>query len=194
MGCFTPSRLMTKNLEKKIIKDIVGKTFTGLKKEKFVYRGILFFGLIVKKNKPYIIEFNVRFGDPECQTLLRNLKSDILTLFLSTTQDQLKQTVIKSSKNSVVCVVLASKGYPGSYVNNKIIKNLDKIDKKKEIEIFHAGTKLLRSNFVSNGGRVLSITATGANLNIARTRAYKAVDIINWKNGFYRNDIGIKNK
>ena len=193
MGCFTPSRLVTNNLEKKIIKNVVKKTLTGLKKEKFTYRGILFFGLMIKNEEPYVIEYNVRFGDPECQTLLRNLNSDFLELLLSTTNDELSEIKISHKKKSVVCVVLASKGYPGTYKTEKVINNLNKVANMKDIEIFHAGTKSDSAIIKSNGGRVLSITATGNNIDLARSKAYKAVKTIEWEDGFYRNDIGIKN-
>ena len=115
MGCFTPSKRVNQNLERKILNQIVKKTFIGLKKEKFVYRGILFIGLMITNKGPYVIEFNVRFGDPECQTLLRNLKSDILKIFLSTARDELSKVKIQKENKSVVCVVLASKGYPIAY-------------------------------------------------------------------------------
>ena len=193
MGCFTPSRLMTNNLEKKIIKNIVEKTVNGLRKESFTYRGILFFGLMIKNQEPYVIEYNVRFGDPECQTLLRNLDNDFLELLLSTTNDELSKTKISTKKKSVVCVVLASKGYPGSYKTGKDINNLNKVENLEGIEVFHAGTKSDASIVKSNGGRVLSITATGKDLNLARSKAYKAIKTIEWEDGFYRNDIGIKN-
>ena len=194
MGCFTPSKLMNKNLEEQIYKNIIKKTFYGLKKDKIDYRGVVFFGLMIKKNKPYIIEYNVRFGDPECQTLLRDLKTDLLDIFLATIEDKLSKIQISKYNMKVICVVLASLGYPGNYQKNKPLKNLDKIKKSNNIEVFHAGTKLVKNKFYSNGGRVLSITARSNTLENARRIAYKTIKTINWKNGFYRKDIGIKNK
>ena len=193
MGCFTPSKKVSKNLEKKIIKNIIEKTFLGFKKESFTYRGILFFGLIIKNNEPYVIEYNVRFGDPECQTLLRKLNTDFLEIITSITKDELGKIKITNSRKSVVCVVLASKGYPESYKKEILIPNLKKIKDDEKTIIFHAGTKTLSSNFFSNGGRVLSVTSTGKNIEEARKSAYKVLKKLNWKDGFYRKDIGLKN-
>ena len=193
MGCFTPSKKVSKNLEKKIIKNIIEKTFLGLKKENFTYRGILFFGLMIKNNEPFVIEYNVRFGDPECQTLLRKLKTDFLKILTSITKDDLRKIKITNFNKSVVCVVLASKGYPESYKKEIPIQNLKKIKDDKRTIIFHAGTKTLSSNFVSNGGRVLSVTSTGKNIKEARENAYKVLKKLNWNDGFYRKDIGFKN-
>jgi len=194
MGCFTPSKLVNKNLEEKIYKIIIKKTFNGLKKDKIDYRGVIFFGLMIKNNTPYIIEYNVRFGDPECQTLLRDLKTEILDIFLATTEDRLSEIKISKYNMNIVCVVLASIGYPGNYKKNKILSNLKKANKQKNIEIFHAGTKLVKNKFYSNGGRVLSVTAKSSTLEKARKLAYKTIKNINWKYGFFRKDIGIKNK
>ncbi|MAI59656.1 MAG: phosphoribosylamine--glycine ligase [Rickettsiales bacterium] len=193
MGCFTPSKKVSKNLEKKIIKNIIEKTFLGFKKESFTYRGILFFGLIIKNNEPYVIEYNVRFGDPECQTLLRKLNTDFLEIITSITKDELGKIKITNSRKSVICVVLASKGYPESYNKEILIPNLQKIKDNEKTIIFHAGTKTLSSNFFSNGGRVLSVTSTGKNIEEARKSAYKVLKKLNWKDGFYRKDIGLKN-
>ena len=193
MGCFTPSEKVTKSLLEKIKTQILDKTFNGIKKENFDYRGILFFGLIIKNDKPSVIEYNVRFGDPECQTLLRNLKTDLLKIFIATSKDNLRKIKIKKSTNSTVCIVLASKGYPENYKKNIIIKNLSNIKKNKSIEIFHAGTIKKEGNFYSNGGRVLSITCSEKNISSARKLAYKMLQKINWDAGFYRKDIGFKN-
>ena len=193
MGCFTPSEKVTKSLLKKIKTQILDKTFNGIKKENFDYRGILFFGLIIKNNEPSVIEYNVRFGDPECQTLLRNLKTDLLKIFIATTKDNLRKINIKKSTNSTVCIVLASKGYPENHKKNIIIKNLNNIKKNKSIEIFHAGTIKKEGNFYSNGGRVLSITCSEKSISSARKLAYKMLKKINWDAGFYRKDIGFKN-
>lgn len=193
MGCFTPSNLVSNILEQNIIKDIVKKTFDGLRKDKIVYRGVIFFGLIIKKDEAQVIEYNVRFGDPECQTLLRNLKTDLLEIFKATCEDSLSHIRIINKKQAVVCVVLAAKGYPGKYEKNKIIKNLQNLKLEKDVKIFHAGTKLISEDFYSNGGRVLSVTAVSSDIKKARKTAYRILKKIDWKSGFYRNDIGIKN-
>ena len=123
---------------------------------------------MIKNNEPYVIEYNARFGDPECQTLLRNLKTDLLKIFISTTEDKLHTQNIENFNKSVVCVVLASNGYPGNYNKNKIIENLKNLKNKKDIVIFHAEQKLVL--IIINGGRVLSITATANNIEDARKK------------------------
>ena len=149
---------------------------------------------MIKNNMPFVIEYNVRFGDPECQTLLRDLKTDLLDIFLATTEDSLSRIKISKYNMKIVCVVLASLGYPENYKKNKLLNNLNKAKKQKNIEIFHAGTKLVKNKFYSNGGRVLSVTAKSTTIESARKIAYKTIKIINWKSGFFRKDIGIKNK
>ena len=194
MGCFTPSRLVDKELGTKILRNIVRKTFVGLKKDKIEYRGIIFFGLMVKNNLPYIIEYNVRFGDPECQTLLMDLKSDLLEILIATTKDKLSKVRIQKYNMKIICVVLAALGYPGNYQKNKPIQNLKKIKNQKNLTIFHAGTRLEKNQLYSNGGRVLSVMAKSKSLENARKIAYNAIKKINWEYGFFRKDIGIKNK
>ena len=193
MGCFLPSKKITKKIEEDIHKKILFPTSEGLKREKLVYRGILFFGLMITANGPYVIEYNVRFGDPECQTLLRNLKTDFLALIKSNIEDRLEYMNIQKDKMSVVCVVLASKGYPESFKKNKIVRNISKAQSIKGIEIFHAGTSLKKGKVISSGGRVLSITSKANSISSARKLAYRALKIINWKWGHYRSDIGQKN-
>ncbi len=193
MGCFTPTDKISKKIDKQIIDEIVKPTFKGLKNQKIIYRGILFFGLMITKSGPYVIEYNARFGDPECQVLLRNLKTDLLKVILHNIEDKLSKIKIKNEKNSTICVVLASKGYPNTYKKGVMIKNIDKAQELNGIEIFHAGTSILENKIISSGGRVLSITSKAENIKKAREIAYKALKIIGWNEGFYRKDIGIKN-
>ena len=193
MGCFSPTRKMTKKIQNQIEKKILIPTSLGLKKDKLVYRGILFFGLMITSQGPFVIEYNVRFGDPECQTLLRNLQTDILKIIDYNLKDRLSDLTIRNKKQSVVCVVVASKGYPGNYKKNKVISNLSKAQSIKGVEIFHAGTALKKEKVISSGGRVLAVTAQGNSIAHARKIAYKAVEAIGWKEGFFRNDIGQKN-
>ncbi len=193
MGCFFPSKKMTKEIEEEIFKKILLPTSLGLKNEKLIYRGILFFGLMITKEGPYVIEYNVRFGDPECQILLRNLKTDLLTIMESNLQDKLSNINIKTDNKAVICVVLASNGYPGNFKKNKILKNLNKVKSLKGIKIFHAATSIKNGNIVSSGGRVLSITSKAKSINSARKMAYEALNKIGWEGGFFRNDIGLKN-
>ncbi len=193
MGCFLPSRKITKKIENEINKKILIPTSIGLKKEGLTYRGILFFGLMITKNGPYVIEYNVRFGDPECQVLLRNLKTDFLKIIKLNIEDKLKQISLETDKKFVICVVLASKGYPEEFKKNKVLNNISKAKSIKGIEIFHAGTSLKNGEIVSSGGRVLSITSKANSLKSARKLAYRALKEINWKWGHYRSDIGLKN-
>ena len=193
MGSFFPSKMLTKKIEKEIDDKIIIPTFRGLKKENFIYRGILFFGLMITKDGPFVIEYNVRFGDPECQVLLRNLKTDFLKILDLNLNDNLRNFKIKNDNKSVICVVLASKGYPGNFDKNKVLNNISEAKYLKGVEIFHAGTALRKNKIVSSGGRVLSITAKANSIYSARKLAYKALSIISWKYGFYRKDIGQKN-
>ncbi len=193
MGCFLPSKKVTNEIEKEIYNKILLPTADGLRKEKLIYRGILFFGLMITDNGPYVIEYNARFGDPECQVLLRNLKTDLIDIIESNINDHLTSLKIKNYNESIVCVVLASKGYPGKFKKDQLIENISKAQKIKGIEIFHAGTSLKNGKVFSSGGRVLSITSKAKTIKVARKNAYKALDSISWPGGFYRNDIGLKN-
>ena len=193
MGAFTPSQKVSKKLENKILKQIILPTKKGLKNENIIYRGIIFFGLMITKHGPKVIEYNVRFGDPECQTILRNCKFDLLELLHATSTDSLKGKKVLVEKKNVICVVLASIGYPEKYKKGKVINGIDKAKKIDGVEIFHSGTIKENNKFLSNGGRVLSVTAKAKTIKLAREKAYEALKKINWKGGFYRNDIGIKN-
>ncbi len=190
MGAFTPSNKIDSKIEKKILKEVVDPTFQGLKKSNITYRGVLFLGLIITKNGPKVIEYNVRFGDPECQVLMRRYKTDILKDLRNVSNDNLHLTKLKRSSEHCVCVVLASKGYPFKFKKKVLISNFNKINNLGEIEIFHSGTKKELDKIFSCGGRVLSITATGKNLKIARKKVYDILKELNWENGFYRKDIG----
>ena len=193
MWCFTPSKRVTKQLLEEINNKILKPTINGIKKENFIFRGILFIGLMISKKGPLVIEYNVRFGDPECQTLLRSLKTDLLKVIVACTKDKLSKQKLVVNNNHVVCVVIASNGYPGKYKKNIPIKNLNLPNISKDVEIFHAGTKYLNGRIVSSGGRVVSVTAVGKNINEARKKAYAEVKKIRWKDGFFRDDIGLKN-
>ena len=193
MGCFTPSKKITKKILKEIEEKIIKPTLYGIKNKKLKYRGILFVGLMITKSGPKVIEYNVRFGDPECQTLLRNLETDLLKIINACVDDKLSQIQLKTKNNTVVCVVIASKGYPEKYKTNFEILNISDAEKLEGVVIFHAGTKSSKNSIRSSGGRVLSITAEGNNLSIARKKVYDAIKIIDWNFGFFRKDIGIKN-
>ena len=190
MGAYSPAPIINKNLEKKIIKKIVNPTLLALKKKKKPYTGFLYVGLMIKNNEPYLIEYNVRMGDPECQVIIPRLSTDILKIFNNASINKLNKINIEWKKLKCMTIVLCSKGYPGKYKKNKKIKNLNKLNYKKNSFIFHAGTKLVDNELFSNGGRVLNVTSTGKVFKNIRKNILKIIRKINWKNGFYRKDIG----
>ena len=190
MGAYSPAPLITKSLEKKIIDRIINPTLSALKKKGYPYNGFLYAGLMIVKNEPFLIEYNIRMGDPECQVILPRLKSDLVTVIKNTINNKLKNTKIKWSKNKSMTIVLCSKGYPGKYKKNKKINNLSSIKLARSEFIYHAGTKFISDELVSNGGRVLNITSKGSNFRNIRKNILKIIKKINWKYGFYRKDIG----
>ena len=192
MGAYSPAKIIDKKLEKKIINKIIKPTFFALKKKKIYYTGFLYVGLMIQGNEPYLIEFNVRMGDPECQVILPRLKTDLIKIINNVVNNKLKQTSINWHKKKSMTVVLCSKGYPGKYKKNKTIKNLDRIKLSKNDFIYHAGTKLENDQLKSNGGRVLNITSVGTDFLKIRKKIIKIIKNINWKGGFFRRDIGWK--
>ena len=192
MGAYSPAKIIDKKLEKKIINKIIKPTFFALKKKKIYYTGFLYVGLMIQDNEPYLIEFNVRMGDPECQVILPRLKTDLIKIINNVVNNKLKQTSINWHKKKSMTVVLCSKGYPGKYKKNKTIKNLDRIKLSKNDFIYHAGTKLENGQLKSNGGRVLNITSVGTDFLNIRKKIIKIIKNINWKGGFFRRDIGWK--
>ena len=192
MGAYSPAPIIDKSIEKKIIHKIVKPTLLALKRKKKPYNGILYVGLMIKNNEPYLIEYNIRMGDPECQVILPRLKTDLLTIIINSLANRLKSTKIKWHKHKSMTIVICSKGYPGNYKNNKNIKNIDKLMISKNDFIYHAGTKYKNDKLFSNGGRVLSITSVGKNFLNIRNRIIKLIKKLNWTDGFYRKDIGWK--
>ena len=190
MGAYSPAPIIIKKLEKKIIKKIVKPTLLELKKKKKPYTGFLYVGLMIKNNEPYLIEYNVRMGDPECQVIIPRLKTDLLKIFQSSVLNKLNKIKIKWERKKCMTIVLCSKGYPGKYKKGKIIKNINKLKNEKNSFVFHAGTKLINNKLVSNGGRVLNITSTGKIFKKIRKNIFKIIKVINWKHGFFRKDIG----
>ena len=156
------------------------------------YKGFLYAGLMIVQNEPYLIEYNVRMGDPECQTILPKLKTDLLDIILACTQKKLAKTEINWHNQNSLCIVLCSKGYPDKYKNNILIKNLDQIILKSNQKIYHAGTRIEENNFFSNGGRVLNFVSLSNNFKDARDSNIAMIEKINWSEGFYRKDIGYK--
>ena len=192
MGAYSPSRLINHDLDKKILEKIIYPTFEALKDMKCKYKGFLYAGLMIIKNEPYLIEYNVRMGDPECQTILPKLKTDLLKIILGCTNTKLNEIKIEWHNQNSLCIVLCSKGYPGKYKNNIIINNLDSLILDSNQKIFHAGTKIEDNNILSNGGRVLNFVCLSSSLKDARNKNIEIINKINWPEGFYRQDIGYK--
>ena len=192
MGAYSPSRLFSKNLEKKIIKKIIKPTLKALKDKKEKFKGFLYAGLMINNNEPYLIEYNVRMGDPECQTILPILKSDFLDILIACCNNKLLKKKINWHNKKSICIVLCSKGYPDKFKKNIEIDKLDRIKMKKNEFIFHAGTFKKNQSFFSNGGRVLNFVSTSLNLLKSRKQLLKTIKNLNWQNGFYRKDIGYK--
>ena len=193
MGAYSPSRLENDDLNKKIMSKIINPTMRGLKDLKTEFKGFLYAGLMIVKNEPYLIEYNVRMGDPECQTILPKLKTDFAQIIRACINKNLDSINIEWFDEKSLCIVLCSKGYPDKYENNVEIKNLDKISLNKNEFIFHAGTKKINNNrILSNGGRVLNFVVKSNNFKKNRYKALEIIDQLNWKNGFFRKDIGFK--
>ena len=192
MGAYSPSRLENKTLDKKILDKIINPTLKGLRDLKTDFKGFLYAGLMIVENEPYLIEYNVRMGDPECQTILPKLKTDFTEIIIASVNKNLKKINLEWHDDKSLCVVLCSKGYPDEYQSNIEIRNLDKIFTAKNEFIFHAGTKIENSKIFSNGGRVLNFVVKSKSFNESRSRAQKLINELNWQNGFFRKDIGFK--
>ena len=192
MGAYSPSRLIEKQLEKKILSKIIKPTLKALKDLGTEYKGFLYAGLMIIDNEPYLIEYNVRMGDPECQTILPKLKTDICEIFLACCNKKLKETEIKWSDKKSLCVVLCSKGYPENYKKKVEIENLSKIELNYEDYLFHAGTLEKEGKIFSIGGRVLNFVSLSNEFINARENVNKYLNKLNWTGGFYRKDIGYK--
>ncbi len=193
MGAYSPSKVISKEVEVKILKKIIEPTIKAMKSIGSPYKGILYAGLMVDKSEPKLIEYNIRFGDPECQVLMMRLKNNLVDLILSTFKKKLNKQKISWIKNPGITIVAASKGYPGKFQNYKEIKNLKKIKYNNSQQLFHAATiKNKNGKILSNGGRVLNSTVVASNLLGARKKALRILDNIKWKNKYYRRDIGYR--
>ena len=192
MGAYSPSRLENKLLEKKIIDKIIKPTLKGLREEKIRFKGFLYAGLMIVNNEPYLIEYNVRMGDPECQTLLPRLQSDLFNIINASIKGNLNKTKIKWNNKKTLSVVLCSKGYPNKYKKNKIINNLNHLKLSSNQFIFHAGTKKSRSKIFSIGGRVLNFVSITKSFKESRRLSLNLIKKLDWKYGFFRKDIGHK--
>ena len=192
MGAYSPSRLINEDLKNKIINKIIKPTLEGLVEFGSKYKGFLYTGLMIVKNEPYLIEYNVRMGDPECQTILPKLKTDINEIFLACCEEELNNVNIEWTDKKSLCIVVCSKGYPEEFKKNIEIKNLSKIKLDKDEYLFHAGTIDKESRVFAVGGRVLNFISLSENLTLARDKVINKIDKLNWDEGFYRKDIGYK--
>lgn len=190
MGAYSPTKLVDAAMEKRIMDEIVLPTVKGMAKEGAPFKGVLFAGLMIGKAGPKLIEFNVRFGDPECQTLMLRLKSDLLPALIASQQGELKRFDLRWRDDTAICVVMAAEGYPNTPKKGTEIRNLDAAGKLNGVTVFHAGTKAVGDKIVADGGRVLGVCAIGKTAKDAQAKAYKAVDAIDWPGGFCRRDIG----
>jgi phosphoribosylamine--glycine ligase len=192
MGAYSPAPIITKDIEKEVLETIIKPTIKGLKHHGIKYKGILYAGLMINNNKPYVLEFNCRFGDPETQPVLSRLDSDLMEIFLALTDEKLHEINTRWKEDASVCVVLASKGYPGKYEKGKIIYGLDEVKKIKDVMVFHAGTAFDNNHVVTNGGRVLGVTAIGKDIKQAKEKAYNAIKKIHFEGMHFRKDIADK--
>ena len=190
MGAYSPAPIMTDALNARVMREIIEPTVRGMAEEGRPFKGILFAGLMITKEGPKLLEYNVRFGDPECQVVLPRLKSDLLPGLIAAREGQLAHFDLRWHDEAALCVVLAAKGYPGDFAKGTEIKGLDAAGQVPGVTVFHAGTKAVDGKIVANGGRVLGVTALGPSIEDAQKRAYEAVSLIDWKDGYYRRDIG----
>ena len=192
MGCYSPSRLLSDELEFKIKKKIIEPTLNAINEQGGIYKGFLYVGLMIKDSNPFLIEFNVRMGDPECQTILPSLTTDLLDILISCCDGTLNKIKINFSNTKSICIVLCSKGYPEKFENNIEIKGLEQLKLHKNQNIFHAGTLKKKNEIISNGGRVLNFVSTSEDFLKCREEVIDLIKKLNWKNGYFRKDIGYK--
>ncbi|WP_431854570.1 phosphoribosylamine--glycine ligase [Azospirillum sp.] len=195
MGAYSPAPALTPDLEARVMREIVEPTVRGLAAEGRPFKGVLFGGLMIVRGPdgqpvPKTLEFNVRFGDPECQTLMARFKSDVLAALLASRDGTLKPEDVQWHDAAALCVVMAAQGYPGDYLKNTEIKGLAEANAVEGVTVFHAGTKADNGRVLATGGRVLGVTAMAPTVKDAQARAYRAVDRIQWPEGFCRRDIG----
>ncbi|WP_347274484.1 phosphoribosylamine--glycine ligase [Candidatus Kuenenia sp.] len=191
MGAYSPSHLITNEMQRYIEENILVPIIHAMKRENRPYSGIIYAGLMLTNAGPKVLEFNARFGDPETQALLVRMKSDLASLLLAASNNTLDKAEPEWYDSHSVCVVLTSKGYPGKYRKGLPISGLQAVKALKNVQVFHAGTANVRGNIVTNGGRVLGVTATGKDLKEARTIVYEAIDHLSFEGVYYRKDIGL---
>jgi len=190
MGAYSPAPIMTKDVTSKAISQIIQPTIDEMAKRGIPYQGVLYAGFMIKDGEPKLVEYNVRFGDPECQALMMRLGAQALDAMLACAKGELNNYKLNWVEDHALTIVYAAKGYPGTYEKGSNILGLDTISESTNIQVFHAGTKEEENNIIATGGRVLNITARGSSLKEAHRLAYETIEKIQWENGFYRNDIG----
>lgn len=191
MGTYSPAPVMNAKLQQQVMEQAILPTVLGMKKDDMPYKGVLFAGFMVTPQGAKLLEFNVRFGDPETQVLMARLDCDLLPILIAAASGNLAGQEVKLKENTALCVVMAAKGYPEAYQKDTQIKNLSALEQSEDVIVFHAGTKLdEKGNVLANGGRVLGVTAIGSSVTDAQKKAYNAVDKIDWQDGFCRRDIG----
>ena len=190
MGAYSPAPVLTAEIEAKAMQEIVKPTMKVMAQRGMPYQGVLYAGLMIKDGQPRLVEYNVRFGDPECQVLMMRLGAQALDLMQAAAEGRLAEAQVNWSDDHAITVVMAAKGYPGSYEKGSVIKGLDTLPEDSSNMVFHAGTATKDGTLVATGGRVLNVTARGNSLKEARDRAYAMADQIDWSEGFLRRDIG----
>ena len=190
MGAYSPAPIVDPAMSARVMGDIIEPTLRAMKALGAPYKGVLYAGLMIAADGPKLIEYNVRFGDPECQVLMPRLMSDLVPALLASRDGVLKSVDLRWYPDAALTVVMAAKGYPGSYAKGSVIDGLDDAAAVEGVQIFHAGTEQRDGHILANGGRVLDVTALGKTVSEARTRAYDALSRIRWPDGFYRHDIG----
>lgn len=190
MGAYTPAPVVTDAVARTVMDAIITPTIEGMAAEGHPYKGVLFAGLMIDNGQPRLLEYNVRFGDPECQPMMLRLKSDLLEALLACVDGTLDRISLEWHDDAALTVVMAARGYPGSYEKGSEIRGLEAANAVEGVTVFHAGTRAAHGTVIANGGRVLNVTARGKTVAEAQERAYRAVDLIDWPNGFCRRDIG----
>jgi len=192
MGTYTPPKIFNVGIQNKVLHQIIVPTLKAMHDKGMPYKGVLFAGLMITKDGPKLIEYNARFGDPETQSLMPLLQSDLADLMLTAATGKLKGKVVNLEQKAAMTVVMAAKGYPADYQKGTEIRGIEKAAAQPDTFVFHAGTRAEGGKILANGGRVLNITAIGNTVAEAREKAYKAVDMIDWPEGFCRRDIGFR--
>ncbi len=192
MGAYSPAPVITPGIHEKVMERVMKPVVEGMKDMGHPFKGVIYAGLMIKNDEPKVLEYNVRFGDPEAQPILLRMKSDLVPALLGSIDGSLKEVELEYLPQASVCVVMASGGYPGSYQKGYPISGLEEVGKMEKVVVFHAGTALKDGSIVTNGGRVLGVTALGYTIKDAIDRAYQAAGLISWNGVQYRRDIGAK--